>query len=79
MMINKLFEQEVRRVVGGDQEYNALRKKNSYRQALVDFNTRIKPSFRGRHDAVNYVAFHRAGLEDNTAEGLEANSLALTG
>jgi hypothetical protein len=78
MIINKLFEDEIRRVVG-EEEYATLQEKRAYRGALRDFDIYIKPGFRGKRDRNTYVSFHNAGLKDNKPEGLQNNTMTLTG
>lgn len=78
MMVNKLFEEEIKKVVG-DSTYAELKKTPAYRCALRDFDGAIKPAFRGRNDPDRFVSFPMAGLEDNPARGLLSNSMALSG
>ncbi|KEZ45057.1 hypothetical protein SAPIO_CDS2479 [Scedosporium apiospermum] len=78
MMVNKLFEEEIKKVVG-DSAYAELKKTPAYRCALRDFDGAIKPAFRGRNDPDRFVSFPMAGLEDNPARGLLSNSMTLSG
>lgn len=77
-MLNKLFEDEVHKVVGDD-AYVTLKKTEAYRSALRDFDSTIKLAFRGKTDTDKYVSFPLAKLQDNKPMGLERDSLTLSG
>lgn len=77
-MVNKRFEEEVEKVVGSG-VFAALKNTSGYRSALREFDTVIKPAFRGANDSCKYVSFPRANLEDNRAMGLERDAIALSG
>lgn len=77
-MVNKLFEEEVRRVVK-DKPYRRLEQTSAYQSALAEFDGHIKPGFRGPNDPNRYVSFPMAGLRTNKAAGLVSNSMALSG
>ena len=77
-MVNKLFEEEVRRVVK-DTAYSNLKKTSAYQSALTEFDSHLKPGFRGRNDPDRFVSFPMAGLKNNKAAGLVSNSLRLSG
>jgi hypothetical protein len=77
-MLNRLFEEEVRKVVG-DEAYVKLKKENGYRTGLKDFDTAIKLAFRGKNDPDKFVSFPMADLKDNKALGLVSNSMTLSG
>ncbi|KEZ46799.1 hypothetical protein SAPIO_CDS0097 [Scedosporium apiospermum] len=78
LMLNKLFEDEVHKVVGDD-AYVTLKKTEAYRSALRDFDSTIKLAFRGKTDTDKYVSFPLAKLQDNKPMGLERDSLTLSG
>jgi hypothetical protein len=78
LMLNTLFEEEVRKTVG-DEAYVKLKKTDAYRHGLKDFDGAIKLAFRGRNDTDKFVSFPMAGLQDNKALGLVGNSMTLSG
>ncbi|KAK1831182.1 hypothetical protein QBC39DRAFT_372068 [Podospora conica] len=78
VMVNKLFEEEVRKVVK-DGPYRKLRKSPAYQSALAEFDVHLKPGFRGRDDKNKFVSFPMAGLRSNKAAGLVSNSMTLSG
>jgi len=77
-MLNKLFEDEVHKVVG-DEAYVTLKKTEAYRSALRDFDSTVKLAFRGKTDNDKYISFPLAKLPDNKLMGLERDSLTLSG
>jgi hypothetical protein len=77
-MLNRSFEEEVRRAVGED-HFPSLKKTEGYRSALREFDVAHKLSFRGTEDADRYVSFPMAKLKDNKAKVLIKNSLTLSG
>ncbi|KIX03793.1 uncharacterized protein Z518_07346 [Rhinocladiella mackenziei CBS 650.93] len=77
-MINEQFEAEIRKVVR-DSQYFKLKDTGAYRLALKDFDSVIKPGFRGKNDPVKYVSFPMADLKDNPSEGLIKNAMTLSG
>lgn len=77
-MVNKLFEEQVRKVVK-DGPYLKLRKSSVYQNALAEFDGHIKPGFRGQNDPNKFVSFPMAGLRTNKAAGLVSNSMTLSG
>jgi hypothetical protein len=77
-MLNKLFEEEIRKTVGDD-AYVKLKKTDAYRSGLKDFDTAIKLAFRGKTDPDKFVSFPMADLKDNKAFGLVSNSMTLSG
>lgn len=77
-MVNKLLEEEIRRVVE-DEAYLSLKKTRAFQSALAEFDSYLKPGFRGRGDSDRYVSFPMAGLKNNKAAGLVRNSMTLSG
>lgn len=77
-MVNKLFEEEVRKVVK-DGPYLKLKTSSAYQSALAEFYGHLKPGFRGQDDPNKFVNFPMAGLRTNKAAGLVSNSMTLSG
>lgn len=71
-MVNKLFEEEVRKVVK-DGSYLKLKTSSAYQSALAEFDGHVKPGFRGQDDPNKFVNFPMAGLRTNKAAGLVSN------
>lgn len=67
--LNKRFEEAVHKLVG-DLQWETLKNKPGWFKALNDFDKNVKTSFKGKEDDLHWVAFPRAKLEDNYAEGL---------
>ncbi|KAI0125684.1 hypothetical protein BJ170DRAFT_684939 [Xylariales sp. AK1849] len=78
LMLNRTFEEEVRKTVGED-AYPGLKRTEAYRSALREFDVAIKLSFRGKSDPDRYVSFPMAKLQDNKSRGLIKNSMTLSG
>lgn len=77
-MVNKLFEEEVRKAVQ-EPAYSILKKTRAFQSALTEFDSLLKPGFRGKSDPDRYATFPMAGLKNNKAAGLVRNSLTLSG
>lgn len=77
-MVNKLFEEEVRKVVK-DGPYLKLKTSSAYQSALTEFDGHVKPGFRGQDDPNKFVNFPMAGLRTNKAAGLVSNLMTLSG
>lgn len=77
-MVNSLFEQEVRILVGTE-AYRRLEKTEAYRHALKQFDVAIKPAFTGPDDRDKYVSFPKARLTNDPEKGLVNDSMVVTG
>jgi hypothetical protein len=62
----------------GSNQYQFLREKEGYRDALDFFDKRVKKSFKSRKDRYQ-VGFPRAGLKDNLDSNIEHGYMTLTG
>lgn len=78
LVLNKLFEDTVRLVVGDEQFVN-LKKTIGWAKAINEFDKNIKTAFDGDVTDVHYVNFPKAELQDDLTEGLVNNCWEMTG
>lgn len=78
LVLNKLFEDTVRLVVGDEQFLN-LKKSIGWAKAINEFDKNIKTAFDGDVTDVHYINFPKAELQDDPTEGLVRNCWEMTG
>lgn len=76
--LNQRFEESVRDVVGEDQ-FCSLKKTVGWAKALNEFDKNIKTAFNGDSTETHYVTFPKAGLQDDSEEGVNENCWEMKG
>jgi hypothetical protein len=76
--LNKRFEEAVKNLIG-EEEFFRIKKLKAWFRAMTQFDREIKPAFRGNASEEYFVNFPLADLEDDRANGLEANCWKMTG
>ncbi|KAF3051457.1 hypothetical protein E8E11_010107 [Didymella keratinophila] len=78
LMINNRFEDFIKQTIGED-VLGPLKKGDSWRRALKDFDDNIKPGFQGRGDEPKFVSFPMANLPDKEESGVSNGHVRMTG
>lgn len=78
LLINRRLEDFLREFLG-DKHYARLRWKDGYREAMKQFEERIKPGFTSRNQKEEVLTFPGAGLRNNSIIRLKRDSLPVPG
>ena len=79
LMLNKRFEEAIKNAVG-EEQYFSLKKTESYRLAMSQFDNTVKTAFNPflqPKDHIDFVNFPMSGLKDDPANNISSNCFSV--